>query len=115
MPDMAKDDIRKQYAFQSSIGEGSFGAVKIAHLKKDKSKRFAVKSIKKEEFRSASEMRMVLQMDHPNIAKIYKCIYDDLYVHFIMRLIEGITLDDYMKKFPPLNKVPELHAQIILR
>jgi len=115
MANMAKDDIRKRYTFEKPIGEGGFGAVKIAHLKKDSTKKYAIKSIKRAEFRSASEMRIVLQMDHPNIAKIYKIMYDDKYIHFVMRLIEGITLEDYMKKFPPLNRVPELHAQIILR
>jgi len=115
MANMAEDDIRKRYAFEKPIGEGGFGSVKIAHLKKDTSKKFAVKSIKKGDFKSLLEMRIVLQMDHPNIANMYKCIHDDKYVHFIMRLIDGITLKDYMEKFPPLNRVPELHVQIIMR
>ena len=103
-----------RYNFGKPIGEGGFGSVKIASLKKDYSKKFAIKSIKKEDFKSASEMRIVLQMDHPNIAKIYKCIYDDNYVHFVMRLIDGITLKDYMARFKN-DRLPESKCQIIMR
>ena len=88
--------------------------MKLASLKKDPRKKFAIKSIKKGEFKSASEMRIVLQMDHPNIAKIYKCVYDKYYVHFVMRLIDGISLKDYMETFKG-GRIPESKCMIIIR
>ena len=45
-------------------------------------------------------------MDHPNIAKIYKCVYDKYYVHFVMKYIDGITLKDYMERFTD-KRLPE--------
>lgn len=111
---LAKDVITERYNFEKPLGEGGFGSVKVASLKKDPRKKYAIKSIKKEEFRSASEMRMVLQMDHPNIAKIYKCVYDKFYVHFVMKYIDGITLKDYMERFPA-RRLPETKCQIIMR
>ena len=60
MATLAKDDVRIRYNFEKAIGEGGFGSVKIGSLKKDPSKKFAIKSIKREDFKSASEMRIVL-------------------------------------------------------
>ena len=111
---LAKDVITNRYQFEKPLGEGGFGSVKVASLKKDPSKKYAIKSIKKEEFKSASEMRMVLQMDHPNLVKIYKCVYDSHYVHFVMKYIEGITLKDYMERFTD-GRLPESKCQIIMR
>ena len=84
-----------RYNFEEPLGEGGYGFVKVASLKKDSKKKYAIKSISNDEFESASEMRIMLQMDHPNLVKVYKCIYDDMYFHFIMQLINGLTLKDY--------------------
>ena len=48
--DMVQEKIQEKYTFEKLIGEGAFGSVRIAHLKADKSKKFAIKSMKRCKF-----------------------------------------------------------------
>jgi len=38
----------------------------------------------------------MLTMDHPNITKFYKCLYDNEYINIVMELIKGVNLADYL-------------------
>lgn len=87
---IVREGIHKKYKFEKTLGEGSFGKVKVASLWSDPSKKFAIKSIPREFFdkqgtlteeEREDEMKMkelleteitvVLAMDHPNIVKFY--------------------------------------------
>jgi len=35
-------------------------------------------------------------MDHPNIVKIYQCVYDNKYINIVMELVQGKPLSDYL-------------------
>lgn len=35
-----------------------------------------------------------MKMDHPNIAKYYKCIYDNQFINIVMEFIQGKALTD---------------------
>ena len=41
-----------------------------------------------------TEIRVVMEMDHPNIVKFYQCVYDNSYINIVMELVRGIPLSD---------------------
>lgn len=41
-----------------------------------------------------TEIRVVMDMDHPNIVKFYQCVYDNEKVNIVMELVKGIPLSD---------------------
>ena len=47
---MKKESIQDKYVFVKKIGEGAYGTVRIAHLKTDVNKKFAIKSLKRCKF-----------------------------------------------------------------
>ena len=41
-----------------------------------------------------TEIRVVMEMDHPNIVKFYQCVYDNDRINIVMELVKGIPLSD---------------------
>ena len=56
---------------------------------------------------------MVLELDHPNIVKIYQCVYDNKYINIVMELVDGVPLSDYMVSKKE-QRIPEEECQILL-
>ena len=59
-------------------------------------------------------------MDHPNITKFYKCLYDNEYINIVMELIKGANLADYLiesKVLPNeyVPRIPENVTKIIMK
>ena len=136
---MTKERIHNQYEFGKSLGNGAFGSVKAARLWEDPTKIFAIKSLAREMFdkkmNSAqkkkegiaedegddpdvmiklleTEIRVVMEMDHPNIVKFYQCVYDNDKVNIVMELVKGIPLSDLIIERGHLS---EAESQIIAR
>lgn len=113
---MTKERIHNQYEFGKTLGNGAFGSVKAARLWEDPTKIFAIKSLSREMFDKKmssaqrkkeepddpdmmiklleTEIRVVMEMDHPNIVKFYQCVYDNDKVNIVMELVKGIPLSD---------------------
>jgi serine/threonine protein kinase len=45
---ITREHVTSRYEFQKTLGEGAFGKVKVAALKQNKNKLFAIKSIPRE-------------------------------------------------------------------
>jgi serine/threonine protein kinase len=58
-----------------------------------------------------SEIQIILQMDHPNIVRLYQCCYDNTYINIVMELVKGEPLSDYLIK---MKRIPEKECKIIL-
>ena len=88
-------DIRNVYKFEPKvIGNGFFGTVRVAVLKKNPSKKFAVKTIYKEKVQKnlhllKRELEILKTLDHPNIVKFYETYQDDKFFHFVMEYCSG--------------------------
>lgn len=54
-----------------------------------------------------------MELDHPNIVKIYQCVYDNKYINIVMELVDGIPLSDYMMSKKE-KRIPEEECQILL-
>ena len=125
----------------------------MASLIKDKNRKFAVKSLRRDNFDTngtkkhlelhkdsesvpgsedqaidrgdmqnllGSEISILLTLDHPNITKVYRCIYDNQYINLIMELVRGESLADYLLGRPVLpgeteSRIPEQECQTIIR
>ncbi|RME84383.1 MAG: serine/threonine protein kinase, partial [Planctomycetota bacterium] len=77
------------------LGNGSMGKVAIKVLKKN------IKASLKAEERFKREMKILSQMDHPHIIKIYEVGEDSATLYYAMEYIDGMTLKEklYQKKF----------------
>ena len=92
MSKINKEDIRLVYTFQKQLGEGAFGSVRLATKSSMPDKKFAVKSLERKEINIGdleSELTILLQVDHPYIAKFYEAFLDHKYVHLVVEYCKG--------------------------
>ena len=91
-------DFRKKYEFQSLIGSGAFGKVRLYLDRDSKSFKYAIKTIKKNIFKRHSidsikrEIDILRSLDHPNIVKYFETYEDECYLHIVMEYIAGDNL-----------------------
>jgi calcium-dependent protein kinase len=90
------NDLKETYDIdQKVLGSGSYGKVFKACDKKDKSMVMAIKVINKskldpEDLESLkSEVKLMQQVDHPNIVKYYETYDDTKYIYLCMELCTG--------------------------
>ena len=101
---ISREDIRLVYTFVTGVdgytkkvGLGSFGTVRVAHKTVNPSAKFAVKSIKREQFEQKredeeeliQELMILRSVDHPNIVKLYEIYLDHRYLHIVTEMLEG--------------------------
>lgn len=121
---MQAEKIQDTYRFGKHLGKGAFGQVKVAIHKKNKNKKFAVKSLTRSDMKKIdsiltqrdhheekqdgedasppdeiyeelqSELQLILNLDHPNIIKLHQIMYDNKFINIVMELVQGITLSD---------------------
>jgi calcium-dependent protein kinase len=87
-----------------SVGEGTFGVVKICLNKTTGAKR-AVKIIKNTRFKTQqeqenfiNEVKLLQQLDHPGILKLLEVYKDNQQFYFVTELYEGGELFDEIVK-----------------
>ena len=102
------------YEMIKTLGEGTFGKVKLAIFKRT-NEEFAIKIMNKyqikikminSEFR---EIEIVSKLDHINIAKVFQIIEDVDYYYIVMEYCEGGELFDYIMS---KRKLDELEASL---
>ena len=91
-------DFRKKYEYQSLIGSGAFGKVRLYLDRDSKTFKYAIKTIKKNIFKRHSiesikrEVDILRSLDHPNIVKYFETYEDECYLHIVMEYIAGDNL-----------------------
>lgn len=91
-------DYKKKYEYISTIGNGTFGKVRLYRDRKCKSISYAIKTLKKDIFNRHSidsikrEVEILRSLDHPNIVKYFETYEDDIYLHIVMEYIPGDNL-----------------------
>jgi calcium-dependent protein kinase len=110
--------IKKAYEFQRILGQGSFGIVHQAIDRRFNQSIKAVKSVPKRHVKSSSSSRghcslreayFHMQLDHPNIVKLYDVYEDSEEYHSVLEYCEGGSL---VKREDPMA---EKQAAIIMR
>ena len=105
---LAKDTkFTDDYDLKDTLGEGAYGVVGKC-INKDSGAVRAVKllskaKLSKDELKNiANEIKIVKELDHPNIVKVYEEYEDHKYLYIVTELIEGGELFDELiarKKF----------------
>lgn len=91
-------DFRNKYEWVSLLGNGAFGKVRLFRDKNCKELKYAIKTIKKEDMPKelycfiVDEVKILSEMDHPNIVKYYEAYEDDNYMNIVMEYLEGEDL-----------------------
>lgn len=91
---MSNESIYRHYQFGKLLGSGNFGNVKLAYLRRDRTKVYAIKTIPKQKLSGKMhllkrELFILRSLDHPNVARFYETYQDDHYVHFVMEYCAG--------------------------
>jgi len=118
---MSKQSSLKNYNFIKTIGEGTFGKVKLA-LHKLTNEEVAIKILEKAKIKNnkdleriEKEIKYMKKLNHPNIVKIYE-IFDDKDNYYIsMEYVSGGELFNYIVKNKRLdeNETSFFYSQII--
>ena len=110
--------LSKKYKIISTIGSGAFGKVyKVENTIMNQIR--AMKVVKKDSInfqddkkQFLKEIEMLMNLDHPNIIKIFEYYVDDLNYYVIMEFAEGGELYEQINK---LKNFKEKHAAIIMQ
>lgn len=93
-----QDDYKKKYEYISILGNGGFGKVRLYRDREAKELKFAIKTIKKDLLNAHNikslieEVKILRNLDHPNIVKYFETYEDDAYIHIVMEYIPGDNL-----------------------
>ena len=117
-----KRAILSDYVLQQTIGEGSFGRVKLAQMKNDR-KYYAIKILKKIELiklqqvdHILNEIKILTLVSHPFIVKTYGFTQDERYIYIVLEFVNGGELFTYLRstvKFP-IDQAIFYAGQIVL-
>ena len=102
--------LEEHYKVLNKLGQGTFGSVyRVVHIKTDLIR--AMKMIKKNAINLQDDDRMFLkeiqiliQIDHPNIIKIYEYFQDETYFYVITEFVSGGELYDTISKWKNFNE-----------
>jgi cGMP-dependent protein kinase 1 len=88
---------------RNTLGCGAFGRVKLCRLA-SQDKYFALKCQSKKGIVESglqehvlNEMRIMRKIDHPYIAKLYIALQDNVYIYFLLELLQGGELFTYLR------------------
>jgi len=100
------------------VGVGAFGTVRIAESKSSGQK-VAIKTIEWAQIEDPkvflNEIEINVQMDHPNIAKLYETFEDSRLVYLAMELCSGGELFDFIIDCLDSSSFNESHASIFMQ
>ena len=104
-------DFKEDYEFVSMIGnETSLTKVRIYRNKKIKDAKFAIKTLKKDNFHVEyqicilDEVLTLKGLDHPNIVKYFMAYEEENFIHIVMEYIPGFNLYEVLKQRKIKNK-----------
>jgi calcium-dependent protein kinase len=95
-------DVYKFYRFKSVVGHGSFGVVhRVIHVVSGQTR--VCKSIQKNAVsiplsQLEAEIRIISQLDHPNVVRLYEFFEDEKHIHLIMENCRGGDLMSCIKQ-----------------
>ena len=94
----------EEYTILKELGKGSYASVKLAINKNNKNK-YAIKIYTKKALLDPqkkntvhNEIKILKQLNHINIVKLYEVIDTPIFLYLVMEYIEGISLLDKIKK-----------------
>ena len=111
----------ENYSFLKTIGEGTFGKVKLA-MHKITQEKVAIKILEKKKINSKKDLERIEKeikylkiLNHPNIVKIYEIIEDDNNFYIAMEYVPGGELFNYIVKNKRLteSETSFFYSQII--
>src|SRR5205809_1784785 len=104
-----------KYKVMERLGQGGMGSVYLCEHKFMR-RRAAVKVLPAAKAEDPSslerfyrEARAVAALDHPNIVRAYDIDQDEKLHFLVMEYVDGINLQDLVKKFGPLNVTRACH------
>jgi len=105
------------YKFDSKLGEGRFGKVRLA-IHKLTDQKAAIKVIDKNQIklnehrqRVDSEISILKQVNHYNISKLFSCIENEERIYLVQEYVNGNDLNLFIKT----KEKPKIREQKILR
>ena len=111
-------DLKATYNIETNVlGSGSYGKVFLGTDKKNPDFKLAIKVIKKTKLDAddlknlKNEVKIMQQVDHPNIVKYYETYDDKKYIYLCMELCTGGDLYKHMLS----NKITETEAKILMQ
>jgi tRNA A-37 threonylcarbamoyl transferase component Bud32 len=115
-----QNDLYDQFKIVKTLGDGSTSKVLLAEQFETKTP-FAIKEFNKsyllepgKEYHKAAlinEIRILKQLKHENIAKLYEVYESPQYVYLVMEYAEGMTLGDYLIT----HTTTEIKSRIIMK
>lgn len=98
----SKENIFTLYTFHKITGQGGYGFVQKAKLKKHHDSTYAIKTIEFDPESPTSnfvsrELDILRQIDHPNIARFYESYLEDEKIYFVLEFCKGPNIGDYLK------------------
>jgi calcium-dependent protein kinase len=91
-------DYKKKYEYISILGNGGFGKVRLFRERNSKDFKVAIKTVKKDYLNPHNiesliqEVKILINLDHPNIVKYFETYEDEFYIHIVMEYIPGDNL-----------------------
>ena len=118
---MSEEHSLKNYNFIKTIGEGTFGKVKLA-LHKPTKEKVAIKILEKAKIKNEKDLERIQKeikymkiLNHPNIVKIYEILENEDNFYISMEYVSGGELFNYIVKNKRLdeNEASFFYSQII--
>jgi len=112
-------NIGHAFAIEGMLGEGSFGSVQKAHLRRAPSVTRAIKQVRKRnaklDMAIHREVAILRRLDHPNICRVYETFENDDFICLVMECIDGRELFDEINDAIASNNHDEERCAYILR
>ncbi len=93
----------ERFTLERRLGVGGFGEVYVA-CDKEHGTLVALKSLKAPEpdaiYRFKREFRIVADLAHPNIVRLYELFHERNQWYLTMELVDGIRIDEYLTRAP---------------
>jgi protein kinase A len=93
------------FEMDRTIGTGSFGRVMIVYLKKDRSQRFAMKMLKKDNIvkmkqveHTLNEKKILSSIDFPFVVKLHFSFKDNSNLYMVLEYVSGGEMFTHLRK-----------------